>query len=174
MGQFFGWLTLTLASNQVATGLALFWFGVENYIIWGLLAGVLIPVMARLNGTLATTTGNAKAKKEQQGSSNPNEELQKAQAKDSNARDRENRDGGGNHAEPEAAGPLERLLTDPDPRVRSAAAQALGAVGRESAARALNGLLMDPDSVLASAAEDALVQIADRLDRPDLRPRTDY
>lgn len=74
----------------------------------------------------------------------------------------------------EAAGPLERLLADPDPRVRSAAAQALGAVGRESAARALNGLLMDPDSVLASAAEDALVQIADRLDRPDLRPRTDY
>jgi hypothetical protein len=41
-------------------------------------------------------TGNAKAKKEQQGSSNPNEELQKAQAKDSNARDRENRKGGDN------------------------------------------------------------------------------
>lgn len=74
----------------------------------------------------------------------------------------------------ESAGPLERLLADPDPRVRSAAAQALGTVGRESAARALNGLLMDPDSVLASAAEDAMVQIADRLDRPDLRPRTDY
>jgi hypothetical protein len=41
-------------------------------------------------------TGNAKAKQEQQGSSNPNEELQKAQAKDSNARDRENRKGGDN------------------------------------------------------------------------------
>ena len=40
--------------------------------------------------------GNAKAKQEQQGSSNPNEELQKAQAKDSNARDRENRKGGDN------------------------------------------------------------------------------
>ena len=41
-------------------------------------------------------TGNAKAKQEQQGSSNPNEELQKAQAKDSNAPDRENRKGGDN------------------------------------------------------------------------------
>jgi len=41
-------------------------------------------------------TSNAKARQEQQGSSNPNEELQKAQAKDSNARDRENRKGGDN------------------------------------------------------------------------------
>jgi len=41
-------------------------------------------------------TGNAKAKKEQQGSGNPNEELQKAQARDSNARDREGRKGGDN------------------------------------------------------------------------------
>ena len=39
---------------------------------------------------------NEKARQEQQGSSNPNEELQKAQAKDSNARDRENRKGGDN------------------------------------------------------------------------------
>ncbi|HEY4615134.1 MAG TPA: HEAT repeat domain-containing protein [Citricoccus sp.] len=74
----------------------------------------------------------------------------------------------------QAAVPLEGLLADPDPRVRSAAALALGAVGRERAARALNGLLMDPDTVLASAAEDALEQIAARLDRPDLRPGTDY
>lgn len=74
----------------------------------------------------------------------------------------------------EAAGRLEQLLGDSDPRVRSAAAEALGAVGRESAARALHGLLMDPDSVLASAAEDALELIADRLERPDLRPGTDY
>ena len=43
---------------------------------------------------MTSEPGNAKAKKEQQGSSNPNEELQKAQAKDSNARDRENRKGG--------------------------------------------------------------------------------
>ena len=45
---------------------------------------------------MTSEIGNAKAKKEQQGSSNPNEELQKAQAKDSNARDRENRKGGDN------------------------------------------------------------------------------
>jgi hypothetical protein len=45
---------------------------------------------------MTSETGNAKAKKEQQGSSNPNEALQKAQAKDSNARDRENRKGGDN------------------------------------------------------------------------------
>ena len=45
---------------------------------------------------MASETGNAQAKKEQQGSSNPNEELQKAQAKESNARDRENRKGGDN------------------------------------------------------------------------------
>ena len=45
---------------------------------------------------MSSETGNAKAKQEQQGSSNPNEELQKAQAKDPNARDRENRKGGDN------------------------------------------------------------------------------
>jgi hypothetical protein len=45
---------------------------------------------------MTSETGNAKAKKEQQGSSNPNQELQKAQAKESNARDRENRKGGDN------------------------------------------------------------------------------
>ena len=45
---------------------------------------------------MSNETGNAKARKEQQGSSNPNEELQKAQAKDSDARDRENRKGGSN------------------------------------------------------------------------------
>ena len=45
---------------------------------------------------MSSDTGNARAKKEQQGSGNPNEELQKAQAKDSNARDRENRKGGDN------------------------------------------------------------------------------
>ena len=48
---------------------------------------------------MTSETGNAKAKQEQQGSSNPNEELQKAQSRDpnkSNARDRENRKGGDN------------------------------------------------------------------------------
>jgi hypothetical protein len=45
---------------------------------------------------MSSETGNAKARKEQQGSSNPNEELQEAQAKDSNARDRDNRKGGDN------------------------------------------------------------------------------
>jgi hypothetical protein len=45
---------------------------------------------------MSSDTGNTKAKKERQGSSNPNEELQKAQAKDSNARDREGRKGGDN------------------------------------------------------------------------------
>jgi hypothetical protein len=45
---------------------------------------------------MSSEAGNAKAKQEQQGSSNPNAELQKAQAKDSNARDREGRKGGDN------------------------------------------------------------------------------
>jgi len=45
---------------------------------------------------MSSESGNAKAKQEQQGSDSPNEELQKAQAKDSNARDRENRKGGEN------------------------------------------------------------------------------
>ena len=45
---------------------------------------------------MTSETGNAKARKEQEGSSNPNEARQKAQAKDSNARDRENRKGGDN------------------------------------------------------------------------------
>ena len=48
---------------------------------------------------MSSETGNAKAQKEQQGSSNPNIELQKAQSRDpdkSNARDRENRKGGDN------------------------------------------------------------------------------
>jgi hypothetical protein len=73
-----------------------------------------------------------------------------------------------------AARTVEGLLADPEPRVRSAAAQALGEVGGESSAGALQGLLMDPDSVLASAAEDALARLADRLARPDLRAQPEY
>jgi HEAT repeat protein len=69
---------------------------------------------------------------------------------------------------------VEGLLADPDPRVRSAAARALGEVGGESAAGPLRGLLMDPDSVLASAAEDALGRLAERLARPDLRAEPEY
>lgn len=75
----------------------------------------------------------------------------------------------------EAAAPaVEGLLADPEPRVRSAAALALGEVGGGSSASSLRGLLMDPDSVLASAAEDALDRLADRLARPDLRPGPQY
>ncbi len=73
-----------------------------------------------------------------------------------------------------AARTVEGLLADPEPRVRSAAALALGEVGGESSAGPLRGLLMDPDSVLASAAEDALGRLADRLGRPDLRPEPEY
>ncbi|MFB9072567.1 HEAT repeat domain-containing protein [Citricoccus parietis] len=73
-----------------------------------------------------------------------------------------------------AARTVEALLSDPDPRVRSAAAQALGEVGGESTASALQGLLMDPDSVLASAAEDALDRLAERFNRPDLRAEPEY
>jgi hypothetical protein len=69
---------------------------------------------------------------------------------------------------------LESLLADPEPRVRSAAAVALGEVGGDNAANALQGLLMDPDSVLASAAEDGLDRLAERLDRPDLRAEPEY
>ena len=48
---------------------------------------------------MSSETGNAQGRKEQQGSSNPNIELQKAQERDSNqsnARDREKRKGGDN------------------------------------------------------------------------------
>ena len=45
---------------------------------------------------MTSETGDAQAKQEQHGSGNPKEELQKAQAKDSIARDREGRKGGDN------------------------------------------------------------------------------
>ncbi|MEW1981971.1 HEAT repeat domain-containing protein [Citricoccus sp. NPDC079358] len=73
-----------------------------------------------------------------------------------------------------AARTVESLLSDPDPRVRSAAARALGEVGAESTASALQSLLMDPDSVLASAAEEALDRLAERFARPDLRAEPEY
>ncbi|MEV4899915.1 HEAT repeat domain-containing protein [Citricoccus sp. NPDC055426] len=74
----------------------------------------------------------------------------------------------------DAAATVESLLVDPEPRVRSAAALALGEVGGERAATALQGLLMDPDSVLAAAAEDALGRLAERHSRPDLRAEPEY
>lgn len=73
-----------------------------------------------------------------------------------------------------AAETVESLLADPDPRVRSAAALALGEVGGERSATALQGLLMDPDSVLAGAAEEALNRLAERHARPDLRAEPEY
>lgn len=73
-----------------------------------------------------------------------------------------------------AAGTVESLLGDPDPRVRSEAAAALGEVGGERAAVPLQGLLMDPDSVLAGAAEIALERLAARHSRPDLRAEPEY
>ncbi|MGV2495598.1 hypothetical protein [Pelagerythrobacter aerophilus] len=48
---------------------------------------------------MTSETGNAQARKENRGSSNPNEKLQKQEERDpnhSNARDRENRKGGDN------------------------------------------------------------------------------
>lgn len=48
---------------------------------------------------MTSETGNAQARKENRGSGNPNEKLQKQEERDpnrSNARDRENRKGGDN------------------------------------------------------------------------------
>lgn len=73
-----------------------------------------------------------------------------------------------------AAGTVESLLDDPDPRVRSAAARALGEVGGVGSAASLEGLMMDPDTVLAGAAEEALERLAERHQRPDLRPEPEY
>lgn len=69
---------------------------------------------------------------------------------------------------------LMTLTGDPVPHVRSAAARALGEVGSDRAVPTLDQLMMDPDSVLADAAETALARLAERLDRPDLRPDTEY
>lgn len=69
---------------------------------------------------------------------------------------------------------LLQLTGDPVPHVRSAATRALGEVGSDRAVPTLDQLMMDPDSVLADAAETALARVAERLDRPDLRPDTEY
>ena len=69
---------------------------------------------------------------------------------------------------------LLQLTGDPVPHVRSAATRALGEVGSDRAVPTLDQLMMDPDSVLADAAETALTRLAERLDRPDLRPDSEY
>ena len=69
---------------------------------------------------------------------------------------------------------LMTLTGDPVPHVRSAATRALGEVGSDRAVPTLDQLMMDPDSVLADAAETALARLAERLDRPDLRPDSEY
>lgn len=69
---------------------------------------------------------------------------------------------------------LIQLTGDQVPHVRSAATRALGEVGSDRAVPTLDQLMMDPDSVLADAAETALARLAERLDRPDLRPDSEY
>jgi hypothetical protein len=58
------------------------------------------------------------------------------------------------------------LLRDDNWRVRDAAAWALGRVGEHEHAEAVAELLSDPHPKVASRAEQALVDLADRLDRP--------
>ena len=69
---------------------------------------------------------------------------------------------------------LIQLTEDPVPHVRSAATRALGEVGSDRSVPALDQLVMDPDSVLSDAAETALARLAERLDRPYLRPDPEY
>ncbi|MDO5633588.1 MAG: HEAT repeat domain-containing protein [Micrococcus sp.] len=67
---------------------------------------------------------------------------------------------------------------DPDPRVREAAASALGELAQERdlepTVAVLGTLVMDVDADLAAAAELALARLADRFDAPGLRASTDY
>lgn len=61
-----------------------------------------------------------------------------------------------------------RLVDDPVPRVRAAAARALGLVGEVEQAEALRVLAEDPESAVRQPAERALATLAERLDRdPD-------
>ncbi|OLB64185.1 MAG: hypothetical protein AUI10_12170 [Actinobacteria bacterium 13_2_20CM_2_72_6] len=59
---------------------------------------------------------------------------------------------------------LAPLLADPVPRVRAAAARAVGAVGEAEHAPALRALSKDP--LVRDTAARALGRLADRLDRP--------
>jgi HEAT repeat protein len=59
---------------------------------------------------------------------------------------------------------LAPLLADPVPRVRAAAARAVGAVGEAEHAPALRALTKDP--LVRDTAARALGRLAERLDRP--------
>ncbi|NYE96499.1 hypothetical protein FHU41_002749 [Psychromicrobium silvestre] len=61
---------------------------------------------------------------------------------------------------------LSPLLNDPIPRVRAAAARAIGSLGEVEHAQGLKKLRTDPEASVRTAANSALKQLAERLDRP--------
>lgn len=65
----------------------------------------------------------------------------------------------------EAGDVLAELAADPVPRVRAAAARALGAVGESEHADTLRSLRSDPESLVRAPAERSLRQLSRRLDR---------
>jgi HEAT repeat protein len=60
---------------------------------------------------------------------------------------------------PEVLGELRNDLSNPDPRPRRGAAEALGALGDEEAVMGLIGVLNDPDESVALSAETALINL---------------
>jgi HEAT repeat protein len=60
------------------------------------------------------------------------------------------------------------MLTDPDPPVRAAAAESLGALGTPGQIPALAQRIGDPDPDVAAAAVRGLAALAIRLGRPEL------
>ena len=65
----------------------------------------------------------------------------------------------------EAAEHLVALLGDDTPRVRVAAARALGVVGEGEHGAAITALASDPDPTVAAAARSAVTTLSRRLDR---------
>lgn len=68
-------------------------------------------------------------------------------------------------------------LDDPEPTVRVDAATALGELGSVDTSGTVIGLgnaVMSTDSAMADAAERALERLAERFDRPDIRPSSQY
>lgn len=68
-------------------------------------------------------------------------------------------------------------LDDPEPSVRVEAATTLGELGSVDTSGTMIGLnnaVMSTDSVMADAAERALERLAERFDRPDVRPASQY
>jgi HEAT repeat protein len=63
---------------------------------------------------------------------------------------------------PRAQEMAERALTDPDPKVRAAAARALGPMAAASAAPRLKGLLTDREPFVVLAAAHSLFLLGDR------------